>query len=197
MIFAGVRRVEPVELGLWSEMQEQTYFQVGRSQIIEYLPWRRLVQLECRLEFDHDFFVDDEIETLLAELEPIVRNPHPELTRDTQAESQEFLFQSCRIHVLEKPKAEPIVDPKKRADDRPGQFFFDEPMRDRFAHPAFSAVSVKSRYQNLRPIIARTPPTPERSRAGRRNPPMARPQPRELEAPLLEAAVREGSRGAP
>ena len=120
----SVRRVQPIESRLGPEVTQQGNFQVRRAEIVVDLPRCGWMQLIASLDLDDERVVDDHVEPILRELFPLEKKPHSHLSPNAMPTLRERSLHRETVRRLQKSKAEPIVDMKKRPNHRVCEAFF-------------------------------------------------------------------------
>src|SRR2546421_133575 len=115
-----IGRVEAEVLRLWAEVEQQSDFEVGRSEIVVDLTRSRLVQIIGGFRLHDHLFVYDHVETLEPQLLAVVVDAYGNLASDLVTPRPELAFERHHIEVLEKAKSEFVVHAKECADDRIG-----------------------------------------------------------------------------
>ena len=69
------------------------------------------------LDLDHEFVIDDHVESLMRDVGAVVLDEDVHLPIDTMPPPKQLAFERSRVNVLEKTEPQRSVHGEKRADD--------------------------------------------------------------------------------
>jgi hypothetical protein len=107
-------------------MQKESHFEIGRAEVIEELTSGVVGQFGARFGFHYDLFVHDHVYALDAKLFLFVNDSSPDLAGHMMSARQQLTLQRHDVKMLQKSKAEVVVNLEKRPDHRPSEGFFNQ-----------------------------------------------------------------------
>src|SRR5262249_20628310 len=100
---------QPFELGFATEVEQESDFEVSRTEVAEQLRGGGMKALR-RLGFDNDLFVDDEVDYLSCECFALVVHHHSDLAIHAMPSRHELPLESAKVNQLTVAEAERAVD---------------------------------------------------------------------------------------
>src|SRR5688572_3017551 len=148
-----------MELRLRTEVQDQRYLEIRRTQVVECLAFRRRVKRVSRFDFDDNPLVHDHVDSLRRERRALVEDGNGNLPTDKSTSFHQLAFERQRIHVLEKAEPKSEVNVIERADDVAGGALLDESV----AHAEQLLPSVTAPSHAFQGTVRAVQQTPRRS----------------------------------